>query len=268
MYCRRTGTSPPTGSEPMKKNFWKELPLAAAVIAAVLTVMFSSTNETRSALSYESEMYKAQMETSSIGVSLMENGTVAAYRDNVIVANDNRWAIGGGAILGFFGEDDHAEIGREYREELAVKNSGNIPTYVRLIIRKYWVDGTGKRVDKDPELIQLHRVNTDVWKEDTAWKNNGTHPETTVLYYTRELPVGDTTPDATDWLKIDGLAATTVKENWVRTENGGYRVTTEYSYDGLQFIVEVEADAVQTHNASDAMMSAWGLDALSEVINR
>ena len=261
----------------MKKDLWKELPLAAAVIAAAMTVIFSSTNETRSALSYESEMYKAQMETSSIGVSLVENGTVVAYRDNIIVADDNRWDYWPkeyphvGQILGVIGENEHAEIGREYREELAVKNSGNIPTYVRLIIRKYWVDGTGKRVDKNPELIQLHRVNTDVWKEDTAWKNNGTHPETTVLYYTRELPPQDgqnITPPATDWLKIDGLAATTVKENWVRLENGGYRVTTEYSYDGLQFVVEVEADAVQTHNASDAMMSAWGLDALSEVINR
>lgn len=33
---------------------------------------------------------------------------------------------------------------------------------------------------------------------------------------------------------------------------------TSYAYDGYQFSVEIEADAVQTHNAEDAIQSAWG----------
>ena len=38
-------------------------------------------------------------------------------------------------------------------------------------------------------------------------------------------------------------------------------VTTTYKYDGVEFHVDVEADAVQTHNAQDAIKSAWGADA-------
>ena len=31
-------------------------------------------------------------------------------------------------------------------------------------------------------------------------------------------------------------------------------------YDGYSFQVEAEVDAVQTHNAQDAIKSAWGVD--------
>ena len=33
-----------------------------------------------------------------------------------------------------------------------------------------------------------------------------------------------------------------------------------YDYDGASFVVEAEVDAVQTHNARDAIKSAWGVD--------
>ena len=35
-------------------------------------------------------------------------------------------------------------------------------------------------------------------------------------------------------------------------------ITTAYDYDGLQFCVEASVDAVQEHNAEDAILSAWG----------
>ncbi|MCI8549582.1 MAG: hypothetical protein HFI68_03120 [Lachnospiraceae bacterium] len=38
-------------------------------------------------------------------------------------------------------------------------------------------------------------------------------------------------------------------------------ITTVYKYDGVEFHVDVEVDAVQTHNAQDAIKSAWGVDA-------
>ena len=42
-------------------------------------------------------------------------------------------------------------------------------------------------------------------------------------------------------------------------ENGGYTtIKTVYAYDGVEFVVEVEVDAVQDHNAEDAILSAWG----------
>lgn len=33
---------------------------------------------------------------------------------------------------------------------------------------------------------------------------------------------------------------------------------TTYDYDGISFQIEVEVDAVQEHNAEDAIWSAWG----------
>lgn len=35
-------------------------------------------------------------------------------------------------------------------------------------------------------------------------------------------------------------------------------IKTTYDYDGKQFRVEVEVDAVQDHNAEEAILSAWG----------
>ena len=42
--------------------------------------------------------------------------------------------------------------------------------------------------------------------------------------------------------------------------NGWTTVTTVYEYDGAAFILEAEVDAVQTHNAQDAIRSAWGVE--------
>ena len=37
-------------------------------------------------------------------------------------------------------------------------------------------------------------------------------------------------------------------------------ITYVYEYDGYQFTIDAEVDAVQTHNAQDAFKSAWGVD--------
>ena len=45
--------------------------------------------------------------------------------------------------------------------------------------------------------------------------------------------------------------------------------TYTYAYDGYGFVVQAEADAVQTHNAKAAIRSAWGLqsDAMTSQMN-
>ena len=40
-------------------------------------------------------------------------------------------------------------------------------------------------------------------------------------------------------------------------ENGN--TVTEFIYNGQVFVLEVDADAVQTHNAEAAIKSAWGV---------
>ena len=37
-------------------------------------------------------------------------------------------------------------------------------------------------------------------------------------------------------------------------------IRTSYKYNGYSFNLEVSVDAVQTHNAVDAVKSAWGKD--------
>ena len=51
----------------------------------------------------------------------------------------------------------------------------------------------------------------------------------------------------------------------VVTEDGKTTHTYTYDYDGYTFRVKVSAEAVQTHNAADAVKSAWGVE-LSDVI--
>lgn len=83
--------------------------------------------------------------------------------------------------------------------------------------------------------------------------------ERTILYYTNILPAGSSTLALSDTLTIDGSIATKVKQDV--TEKDGYQtITTTYAYDGYNFQIEAEADAVQTHNAQDAIKSAWGVD--------
>ena len=41
-------------------------------------------------------------------------------------------------------------------------------------------------------------------------------------------------------------------------------MTTVYEYDGAMFVLEAEVDAVQTHNAADAIRSAWGVEVTLE----
>ena len=98
-------------------------------------------------------------------------------------------------------------------------------------------------------------------KEGSGWviDKNASTKERTILYYTGILPAGKSTPALSDTLTIDGSIATKVKQDV--TEKDGYKtITTTYAYDGYNFQLEAEADAVQTHNAQDAIKSAWGVD--------
>lgn len=247
----------------------RDLPFLSVLAVAVCMLLFSSANATRSALRYESQIYKGEVEVKNIGITLLENGEFVARRDNIIVEGDNAWDksdndadndADGALFTRLLGAGESLKIGYKYDEALSVRNSGTIPQYCRMIIRRYWADETGKRLDRDVDYIDLHFTGT--WLEDRSWSDAAAHPETTVLYYPSILQPGEETSPATDYLTIKNFAAASVTENRVQKPGGGYVITTTYNYDGLRFVLEVEADAVQTHNASAAMISAWGDDFL------
>lgn len=71
------------------------------------------------------------------------------------------------------------------------------------------------------------------------------------------LPAGVSTALFADSLTIDSMVASKVTQE-TSTQDGYTTITTTYDYDGLQFAVEAKVDAVQEHNAQDAVWSAWG----------
>lgn len=239
-----------------KKSF-KLKPLYLLIAAAVLLVA-STVGSTQAALTYYSENYSAEVTVSNIGISLLENGSQVSRRN--YIENDAWDEVSGKLLGGMLAEDEELVLGKAYKEELSVTNSGAIDTYVRVIVRKSWQDENGVKETKlSPELIDLNFVTGNGWVIDES----ASTAERTVLYYTGILPVGASTPAFTDTLTIDPAIATkVVEEADTAVVNGKeYKnITYVCEYDGYTFTIEAEVDAVQTHNAEAAIKSAWGVD--------
>ena len=248
---------------------------------AVLLLLGSVAGSSQAALTYYSENYSAELRMFDIGVTLMENGEEVSWRN--YTQKDDEWDEGGSALLTYLlnnqedGKETYGEIqpGRQYEEELCVKNTGNIDQYVRVMIYRYWVDAPKegedpipveereKRRDISPEWIRLNPwIEKDKMpSEFQGWvlDENASTKERTVLYYTGILKTGDVSLPFADKLAIDKEVAK--KVTITETVDGNYKtITMTYDYDGVEFVLEIEVDAVQTHNADDAIRSAWGVD--------
>lgn len=222
--------------------------------ASAVLLLSSAIGSTRAALTYYSDNYTAKVTVSQIGVSLLENGDVVASRDY----NGDKWNETSEALLqDMIPKGDKLVPGKSYEEELTVKNSGSIDEYVRVSIVKSWVDKDGKKeTTLTPDLIELNLT-------DAGWiiDESASTAERTVLYYTTPLAPGESAKPFADTLRIDNSVAERMTQTSVTDENGYTTITTTYDYDGVTFNVEAQVDAVQTHNAEDAIKSAWGVDA-------
>ena len=198
----------------------------------------------------ESQFFSAGVETYEIGVTLVENGSAVSSR-NYVTNSNYVWEEGYGVLLGNLVKSGESfQLGRVYPEALTVQNSGRIDEYVRVNLYRYWVDKNGNKVQSlSPDMIDLHLVTGNGWVVDEASSTT----ERTVLYYTKVLPTGGTTPAFTDTLTVSGqlpyLVTPSTKDNVI---------TTTYDYEGVSFQVEAEVDAVQTHSPEAAIWSAWG----------
>ena len=227
----------------------------ALFAAAALLLLGSVMGSTRAALTYYSENYSAEIQMYDIGVTLMENGTAVSTRD--YSGSDDQWDEGGEMQLlahMLDSTDQKLLVGKRYPEELRVQNSGNIDEYVRVIVYRYWVDESGKKTDVSPELIQL-----DLTENGWILDEKASTPERMVLYYNQILPEGQMSEAFADGLTIDTAITKNVTQTTV-TEGNKTTITTSFNYKGLEFRLETEVDAVQTHNAEDAIKSAWGVD--------
>ena len=242
------------------RNPFKGHGTAVLFAVALILLAVSMAGSSRAALTYYSENYTAQIGMFDIGVTLVENGRDVSWRN--YTQRDDVWSEHTGELLTDM--EEFVKPGKVYPENLCVRNSGNIDTYVRVLIYCYWEDETGKRIDLSPELIQLNLTGNG-WVEE---KEKGESRERTVLYYTSILPAegNNTTPDFADTLVIDeavskilakGEKTETIEKD---PEKEKYSIRTNYEYNGLRFVLEAEVDAVQTHNAVEAIKSAWGVD--------
>lgn len=250
-----------------KKKIWPSAAIFTMFGAAVFLLLFGSIGGARAALTYYSDTYSSQVRMYDIGVTLRENGTKVAWRDYDSKKADGTWKTQKGAVLGETltnektGGQDSVRPGQAYDMELCVENSGNINEYIRVTIYKYWLkagslDADGKKTanwekltELDPDLIKLNFINTNFWIEDESARTD----ERTVLYYNRVLEEEEWSRPFADSLMIDGSVARHVTK---KEDNGS--IIISYDYDDAQFWIEVEVDAVQEHNAEDAIWSAWG----------
>ena len=234
-----------------KKKFPFRVTTAVLLSASAVLLIGSTVGSTRAALTYYSENYGAEVTVSNIGVSLLENGETVSRRD---YDSNGEWNETSGALLADLQEETIVP-GKEYDEALAVSNSGSIDSYVRVILNKSWTDSEGSTdPNLSPDLIDLNLLTDNGWIID----EDASTAERTILYYTNILPAGETTPALSDTVRIDPAVADKVTEE-VATDENGYKTIT-FTYDGYTFELEAEVNAVQTHNAQDAIKSAWGVD--------
>lgn len=231
----------------------------ATVIAfgmAVGLLLLSSVGGARAALNYVSDYYMSRMQLFDIGVTLVENGKDVSSRDYGDKADGN-WDEKKGKLLeNMLGEGEKLKLGKKYKEELNVRNSGTIDQYVRVNVYKYWLDKDGKKMTGlSPELIHLNLVNIG---SDWVVDEEASTTERTVLYYTKLLKQNKSTSLFADSLMVDGAIASKATQTVTKGKDGYTTIKTVYDYNGIQFCVEAKVDAVQDHNAEDAIWSAWG----------
>ena len=217
----------------MKRILRSPITTAALFILAAGLLLTGTIGSVRAApLITNDNDYTAQMELSSIGVSITNGGTV----------------VGDDLLASIIPGNEEFRIGRSYPVALAVANTGSIGEYVRVTVYKYWTDGSGKRVDLDPGLIDIHWVTDGGWTIDESASTK----ERTVLYWANVVPAEGSAGVFADSIMVSGEVYKAVS---------GAEDRYDYDYENLTFHIEAVADGVQEHNIELAMPAAWGRQA-------
>ncbi|MCR2047708.1 hypothetical protein NSB25_10490 [Acetatifactor muris] len=242
----------------MKKKRNLKIPVLLLCVSALL-LLASTVGSARAALTYYSENYAMEVTVSSIGVTLAENGKPVSYRNYL---KDDWSDSGSGELLtDLIPAGERLIPGKTYPEALSITNSGAIDSYVRVLLYRSWQDSAGGKVTSlSPELIEFQLTEGSGWVVD----EKASTPERTVLYYTKPLASQADTPALCEAVRISNDIYREVREEIVEETAEGKTIRTVYLHDGYYMSVEAEVDAVQTHNAEEAIKSAWGVDVTVE----
>ena len=120
------------------------LNIVAIFIVVALTVLLVKSESKSSGIS-EFEMQASSYESGNrvgmqdIGISLLENGKIVAYRNYDSDSGGDTWSERGGVLLEDLLQGDNIKLGKDYDEIITVENTGTINEYVRATIYKYWI---------------------------------------------------------------------------------------------------------------------------------
>ena len=214
-------------------------------------------------------------ETASIGVKLQEDRstdpdkedyvTVAAVKDGKEVTGELVFT----SLAAVKSGKEKLVVETPYPENIRVVNptsddkesdGSSGAEYVRVVIRKYWVDENGKKdTTLDPSIIKLNK--TSDWGEvDLA------SGEEIILYSKKPIDNTDNknTSKVIESITFDEKILDDITKTTTKTETEeGYIIESNstYGYDGKTFKVEARVDAVQAHSAEEAILGAWGVKA-------
>lgn len=233
----------------MKKIYKNPLVI---LILGIIIIAASSAGAARAAIIYQTEAERVNFSTATFSIDLQEK----VDGDYVSLGEES------GLSFPEIVADENIKIGKKYVEDVRVVNNSNPETgykeYVRVVVRKSWFKD-GKSTKLDPELIKLEVA--DGWFLNEAESTK----ETSVYYRTTPLNCGDTS-DFITGITVDNKVTTYVdtKSSDI-TNDGGIKIGTnieyEYLYNGQEVYLQLQADAVQTHNSENAIYAAWGINA-------
>lgn len=225
-------------------------------LMAVFLLAFGSIGGARAALTEQSLIHYSNLETSSISVALMERPKAGQPAESVSADGYGVMKIKSGDMVALDG-DNELKLGKNYNLPMSVSNDGLIDEYVRVTVYKYWVTPAGTVFDHgwfagggakdrslDPTKIEL--TFPDGWTED----NDARTEERRAFYYASTLAPGE----AVEFPMTVKINSSVAGEVTIDPDTGKY----VYTYNGKGFVMEIQADAVQTHNGDDARISSWG----------
>ena len=259
----------------MKKVTKMSKRTAVLLISALLLLSAGTITGVKAAPNIQSDLYRAHFYLNHLQVHLLENGKDVCGGANTL---DGESKVTGALATGLNYKSDSemgsVEPGKVYEEKIQAQNGQDVSEFVRITIRKYWVvtkDGkivttqnaAGKTVPKkttelSPDLIHLMYNGKDEcgssWEEVTQERTT----ESRTYIYKNVLKGGAATEPIFNQLKIDKSVAVREPEPEVTKDGNRTIYTYIYKYDGCAFYIEADVQAIQTHNAQDAINSQWG----------
>ncbi len=231
----------------MKKIFKNPVIVLAA---GLLFIAGSGIGATRAAIAYSDSAENVSFETDYLYVDVQEK-----VGDSYVSA----LKLGLENVKSQITPDTPLKVEYDYDEDVQIQNTstGDYDEYVRVVVKKSWVslDEKGKVKEKDtrldPSFIKLNTTG--------EWLVDDTNPkDETMIFYCKKPVAKD---EAVQFLDSISFSRDILNDvTTVDTEEKGV-VRNVYGYNDKTFEIEIRVDAVQAHNAEEAILGAWGVHA-------